>query len=170
MFFCRIGRTAYSRSSWCNRLSAPKKITAFELVEVFHLAYAAYALHGSGVLRQLNCPSSAHAIATANGLNLALLTAVLDFLAERTELIERNGEIYRVTEQYNAAAMGILDQYLGAYGPHGRALADILRNPSFANGLIDRDRHAAALESLPGSGSAVLPDVLARNMHEGWRV
>jgi SAM-dependent methyltransferase len=135
-------------------------VSAFDLVEHFHLAYAACALHSTGVLSQLDRSRSAEDVAAANGLDTQLTTAVLQFLAERTELIERSGESYRATEQYDAWARAILDQYIGAYGPNAEALVEILRNPLLARGLVNRDRHAAALESLPGPGAAVLCDVL----------
>jgi SAM-dependent methyltransferase len=105
-------------------------------------------------------PSSSEDVAAAKGLDASLVAAVLEFLAERTELIERSGEGYRTTEYYDIRAGAMLDQYIGAYGPNAEALVEVLRNPSVARQLVNRDCHLAALESLPGPGDAVLPDVL----------
>src|SRR5690349_18164255 len=119
--------------------------SAFDLTEGFHLACAMAALHDTGVLAFLKKPATAAAAAARLGLDRRLLEVVLEYVAARsTAVTARGGRRYAAPAEGATATGFLVDQYLGAYGPNAVALPALLRNPSRAGALVDRERHARA--------------------------
>ncbi|MFI6844456.1 methyltransferase domain-containing protein [Kitasatospora sp. NBC_00085] len=137
--------------------------TALDLVEGFHLAHAVAALHEEGILAALERPGPAEPLAERRGLDAAWLRILLDYTAANTELLERTPDGYRATSQYDAQARGLLDQYIGAYGPNARQLRTLLREPRHAAATVDRARHAAAFAGLDRSPAlGLMAEVIAQ--------
>ncbi|MGW4381420.1 RiPP biosynthesis methyltransferase ApyS [Kitasatospora sp. NPDC004531] len=128
-----------------------ERLSALDLVEGFHLAHAVAALHEEGVLAALEHPGPAEQVAGRTGLDPAWLRTLLDYTAARTDLLEHTPDGYRATARYDAQARGLLDQYIGAYGPNARQLRALLRDPRPAPDAVDRARHAAAFAALDRS-------------------
>jgi SAM-dependent methyltransferase len=134
--------------------------TAFDLAEGFYLANALLALDRGGILPSLARPATARALARKHRVDRNLLEATLELLANRTDLIARRGDKYRVGARYDAYARFVVRQYLRAYGANAAALGRLLRKPAIAAGLIDRRAHAAAFAELATLGSLLLVDLV----------
>ncbi|KJS53984.1 hypothetical protein VM98_22095 [Streptomyces rubellomurinus subsp. indigoferus] len=140
-----------------------ERLTALDLVEGFHLAHVVAALHEEGVLAALERPGPAEELARRTGLDSAWLRTLLDYTAARTDLLERTPDGYRATARYDPQARGLLDQYIGAYGPNGRQLRTLLRDPRPASDTVDRARHAAAFAALDRSPAlGLMAEVIAQ--------
>ncbi|MFB7619147.1 methyltransferase domain-containing protein [Kitasatospora sp. NPDC056181] len=137
--------------------------TALDLVEGFHLAHAVAALHEEGILAALDRPGPAEHLAERAGLDAAWLATLLDYTAARTELLEHTPDGYRATPHYDAHARGLLDQYIGAYGPNARQLRALLREPRHAAATVDRARHADAFAGFDRSPAlGLMAEVIAQ--------
>ena len=137
-----------------------RRCSALDLAEGFHLANALLALERSGILRSLGRPATAASLATTHRIDRALLTAALELLANRTDLIARRGETYRLTRRYDPYARFVMRQYLQAYAANATALDRVWRRPSIAADLIDRRAHAEAFAELPTLGCRMLVDLI----------
>ena len=134
--------------------------SSFDLVEGFHLTHAVMALRNFGVFNHLTQAASAADLATKTGTNASVLSVVLDYVATRTDLLEKDGENYVLGEQFTPQARFYLDQYIGAYGPNAANLETILKNPQVAGDYVDRDEHAAAWLAYGEPGQALLPNII----------
>jgi SAM-dependent methyltransferase len=110
------------------------------------------------VLAALTTPRRADDVAAELGLDAAMLTAVLEYCAERTELVTRSGRRF-ATRQYDDAARFVLDLYAGAYRPNAVSLETLLHRPERARGTVDRARHARAFGLAP-TGPEQVPAAL----------
>lgn len=137
-----------------------KRWSAAELAEAFHLAHAVNYLVDTGLLSDRECPAGK--LAAAHGLDPAVLSGMLDFLAARTDLVSRGERGFRTGPGLGPAERGHIDQYLGAYGPNVAALPDILAGAVDSRSLTDRVRHARAFAGGSGAGAALLPGLLGR--------
>lgn len=140
----------------------PRRLSTFDLVEAFQLAHAVSALHEAGVLTALETPTPVGTIADGHGFDVGVLRLMLEYVADRTQLLDRNGDAYVTNKHYGPGARALIDQYIGAYGPNARATTRLLRDLNGAAELVDRKRHADAFEQLPGPGLAMLPEILRR--------
>jgi SAM-dependent methyltransferase len=132
----------------------PETLSADDLVEGLQLAHAVWALHDLNVLASLERPSTAQALAKKHRLNAPLLRDVLEYVAERTDLVRKCKTRFIATEEYSRHARFVLDLYAGAYGPNAVQLGRLLAKPSLAPGLVDRRRHARAFGHIaPGADS-----------------
>ena len=120
------------------------QLTTADLVEAFHLAHAVWTLHDLNVLASLQRPSTARALATKHGLDARLLQGVLDYVAERTDLVRKEKTRFVATEQYGQQSRFLLDLYAGAFGTNAVQLSRLLAKPALAPGAVDRRRHARA--------------------------
>lgn len=136
------------------------KLSGLDLAEGLHLAYAASALQGKGVLEELRSARTLQEICSRFAVDAFLLQAALDYLAARTDLVVAENGLYRTTKTYDVGVQAAIDLYVGAYAGNSASLPDLLLDPSPAYGLVDRSRHALAFDRLPGPGVAVLPSVL----------
>src|SRR5439155_27335467 len=127
-----------------------------------HLAHAVAALHDLGALHALASPSTAAELAERHGLAPNLLGPVLEFVAARTDLVDRDGEAFAATDRYDIHARFRLDQYLFVYGANARALAGLLRDPGPAPALVDRARHARAYAELGLPGFGLVVDIVGQ--------
>jgi SAM-dependent methyltransferase len=125
---------------------ASEQWTTADLVEGFHVAHAVWALHDLGVLASMERPSTARALAAKHGLDAQLLQGVLEYVAERTDLVRKHRTRFAATTNYSAEARFLLDLYAGAYGTNAVQLARLLAKPSAAPDAVDHRRHARAFE------------------------
>jgi SAM-dependent methyltransferase len=140
----------------------PNVLTALDLVEGFHLAHVVTALHELGVLRTLRETSSASEAAARCGLATDLLVPLLDYVAGRTELVDKHDDQFSTTRHYDAFARFQLDQYIGVYGTNARAVAELLREPAHAACLANLDRHAQAYAEFGDPGVGLIVDLVAQ--------
>jgi SAM-dependent methyltransferase len=138
----------------------PERWSATDLAEAFHLAHAVNHLVDAGLLDDQECPVGD--LAAARGLDPVVLGGMLEFLAARTDLVSRGETGFRLGPGLGPAERGIIDQYLGAYGPNAAALPDILSCAVNGGSLTDRVRHARAYADTPGAGAALLPGLLGK--------
>ena len=134
--------------------------STFDLVEGFHLAHAIAALHQEGVLQSLRQAQTVEQLVAQHPVDPAMLRAVLQYAAARTDLVEQRGAEFATTTHYEPKARFLIDQYIGTYGPHAQQLRALLRNPSLAPSLVDRSQHAQAYGHLDAPGLPTLPDVI----------
>jgi SAM-dependent methyltransferase len=137
-----------------------RRWSAADLAEAFHLAHAANHLVDAGLLGEQEHPVAE--LAAARGLDPVLLGGMLEFLAARTDLVSRGETGFRAGPGMGPAQRGIIDQYLGAYGPNVAALPDILSGAVNGRSLTDRVRHARAYADASGAGAALLPGLLGK--------
>ena len=134
--------------------------SAADLAEAFHLAHAASHLVDAGLLDDKEYPVDE--LAAARGLDPVVLGGMLEFLAARTDLVSRGETGFRVGPGLGPTERGVIDQYLGAYGPNAAALPDILSGAVNARSLTNRARHARAYAGTSGAGAALLPDLFRK--------
>ncbi len=125
-------------------MNPAEPITTADLVEAFQLAHAVWTLHDLDVLASLERPSSARALAAKHGLDGRLLQGVLEYVAERTDLVRKDKSRFVATDQYAQPSRFLLDLYAGAFGPNAVQLGRLLAKPALAPGAVDRRRHARA--------------------------
>jgi SAM-dependent methyltransferase len=137
-----------------------RRWSAADLAEAFHLAHAVNYLVDAGLLDDQEYPVDK--LAAARGLDPVVLGGMLEFLAARTDLVSRGETGFRVGPGLGPAERGVIDQYVGAYGPNVAALPDILSGAVNGRSLTDRVRHARAFADTSGAGAALLPDLLGK--------
>jgi SAM-dependent methyltransferase len=145
-----------------SRPAKPAAWSVLDLAEGFHLAHALRALEQAGILESLHRPAAVRGLAARHRVDGAMLEAVLQMLASRTNLIAKRAGKYRVTRNYDAHARFMVDQYLGAYGGNAVQLGRILRDPSAAEKFIDRRQHAKAFAQASTLGADVVGDLVVR--------
>jgi SAM-dependent methyltransferase len=134
--------------------------SAAELVEAYHLGHAAGHLVDTGLLDDQERPAAE--LAAAHGVDPAVLAGMLDFLAVRTDLVAKGANGFRLGPGLGPVERGLIDQYVGAYGPNVAALPEVLAGTVDGRSLTDRDRHARAFAAAPGAGAALLPGLLGQ--------
>ena len=134
--------------------------STLDFVEGFHLAHSIVALKDMGILEVMTEPIAVEVLAERFGVDELMLLRVLQYLSDRTDLIECQGEQYRTTDNYNTHTRFLVDQYIGAYGPNARQLVDILRCPQSAGDIVDRCKHALAFSALKGPSVAILSTII----------
>jgi SAM-dependent methyltransferase len=132
------------------------RLTTTDLVEAFQLAHAVWTLHDLNVLASLERPSTANALAAKHGLDARLLQGVLEYVAERTDLVRKDKSRFVATDQYAQRSRFLLDLYAGAFGPNAVQLGRLLAKPALAPGAVDRRRHARAFTHSGPAGVAWL--------------
>jgi SAM-dependent methyltransferase len=137
-----------------------RRWSAADLAEAFHLGHAVNHLVDVGLLDEQERPVAE--VAAARGLDPAVLGGMLEFLATRTDLVSKGDTGFRIGPGLGPVERGLIDQYLGAYGPNVAALPDILAGTVDGRSLTDRERHARAFAEAPGAGAALLPDLLGK--------
>lgn len=139
-----------------------KRLSAFDLVEGFHLSQALFALSRTGVLNSLNEAFGVSELASKHRVDRGILEAALKMLAARTGLIVHKKGKYSLTHEYDVYARFLIHQYLGAYGKSAIALDRILRRPSLAATLIDHREHAKAFDERPALSSIIVADLIVQ--------
>lgn len=81
-------------------------------------------------------------------------------LSQRTPFLRFQRGKYGLTGRYDSSARAAFHQYLGAYRTNAVELAAILRDPSIAEGLIDRRQHARAFEGTQTLSATMLIDLV----------
>jgi len=142
--------------------SRSKPMSAFDLVEAFHLSHAAFALHDLGIGTSLKHPSTVPALARKHNVNPKLLSAILEYVGLRTSLVTKDGERFVATEEWSDKSGFILDLYHGAFGLGARHLCELLRNRPGINCPVDRELHARAFSQIEGVGAGWEEDVIRR--------
>jgi SAM-dependent methyltransferase len=138
----------------------PERWSAADLAEAFHLAHAVNLVVDAGLLDDQECPAGK--LAAARGLDPVVLGGMLEFLAARTDLVTRGETGFRAGPGLGPAERGVIEQYLGAYGPNVAALPDILSGAVNGRSLTDRVRHARAYADTSGASAALLPGLLGK--------
>jgi SAM-dependent methyltransferase len=124
----------------------PAQYSMLALAESFYLTQILLALDATGVLTDLRTPAGAEQLAGMHRLDPRLLDAALQMLSQRTPFLRFQRGKYGLTDRYDSGARAAFHQYLGAYRTNAVELAAILRDPSIAESLIDRQQHARAFE------------------------
>lgn len=125
------------------------ELSVVEAVEGFHLAALVRGLDQLGVLDAMTSPAAPAELAAAARLDAHLLHVCLDYLAGRTNLVDRHGDRYRTTAEWNAHARACVRQYVGAYGQHAVQVAAVLRDPRRGPALVDRTEQARSYAEAP---------------------
>ena len=134
--------------------------SGFDLVEGFQLACAIRALHDLGLLSSMQRPSTTRTLAVKHGVDEGILRGVLEYLAARTDLVQKRGGRFLTTPAYSSEARFQLDLYLGVYGRNATKLGRVLHSRSMAPKLVDYSRQAKAFEAVPGSSLGLLPSII----------
>jgi len=132
--------------------------SAEELVEAFHIAYAAEYVVASELVDEQE--REVGVLAAKAVVDAPVLAGLLDLLARRTDLVVRGARGFRRGPGLGIVEQAVIDQYVGAYGPVAAALPTILASPYLGSTLVDRSRHATAFARAPGPGATLLPRLL----------
>jgi SAM-dependent methyltransferase len=124
----------------------PEPLSALDLVEAFQLGHAVSTLHDLEILVSLERSSTAETLAKERRLDADLLRGVLDYVAERTDLVRKTGARFVATRNYSKECRFLLDLYAGAYRGNAVQLKKVIGKPSLAPGAVDRVRQARAFE------------------------
>jgi SAM-dependent methyltransferase len=138
----------------------PKQYSMLALAESFYLTQILLALDATGVLAALRTPTTAEQLAGKHRLDPQFLEAALRMLSQRTPFLRFQRGKYGLTGRYDSSARAAFHQYLGAYRTNAVELAAILRDPSIAEGLIDRRQHARAFEGTQTLSATMLIDLV----------
>lgn len=133
--------------------------SALDLVEGLQLARAVLTLHDLGILEALKRPATAEKLAPAFKLDPMMLRGVLEYVAARTNLVQRKGERFVATPGYGPQARYLLDLYGFAFGSNAAQLPELLRKPKLAPDAVDRVRHARAFAHA-GPQTSAMPSIL----------
>jgi SAM-dependent methyltransferase len=136
------------------------RLQAIDLVEAFQLAKAVAALHELNVLADLTTSTSSEELAARHKLDPQVLRGTLEFIAARTNLLRKSADRFVVTRNYAIESRFLFDLYIGAYGGNAANLKSILRDPSMANGKIDRASYAQAFAAADEYAIGILPEII----------
>lgn len=119
------------------------RLSIVDTIEAHYLVLVIDTLHRLGVFEQLSEPGDAATTADTLGLDAGLLTMLLDWVCERTDLLARraDGRFVRANDR-PAFLEHMLDQYVGGYGAAVGQLDRLLKGEPAAE--ADRQRHARA--------------------------
>lgn len=105
-------------------------------------------LHQEGILKVMARPTLATALAEQFGLDLKVLSCILEFASTHCDMIVEDTVTgaFSVSDSYTTSRMPahLLDQYVGAYGGCLSDLDQILRDPMAGFKLVNSERHALA--------------------------
>lgn len=108
-------------------------------LEGYYLTQIVDAFAREGVLEALGRGDTIDTIATDRGYDLRLLRGLCEFVAERSDLLDRS-----VLDAGVRDTAAVLDLYVGGFGRCLSALSSTLRAPGSGGQWVDEQRHAAA--------------------------
>lgn len=135
-------------------------MSAFDVVEAFHISHAIAALHNLKILELLKRGYSLPTLARKCKLPVSCLKDVLCYVAARTNLVERNGEVFRCTDAYSNQALYLLDLYLGAYHKNAVKLHKLLGKAGPSQTAVDRERYARAFKNVAEYALGGTPEII----------
>jgi SAM-dependent methyltransferase len=138
----------------------PEQYSMLALAESFYLKHILRSQDATRVLATLRTPASAEQLAGKHRLDPRFLEAALRMLAQRTPFLRFQRGKYNLTGRYDSGARAAFHQYLGAYRTNAVELAAILRDPSIAEGFVNRQEHARAFERTQTLSATVLIDLI----------
>lgn len=127
----------------------PDGLRIGDAVEGFHVAAVVAGLDRLGVLDAMAAPATPADLAGPAGVDAGLLALCLEYLAGRSDVVERHGDRYAVTPAWDGYARASVRQYVGAYGPLSAGLAAVLRDPAAGAALVDRGEQARSYAEAP---------------------
>ena len=143
-------------------VAASTRWSALDLAEGLQLGHALSTLQHLGVLDGLTRPRSAADLAAEFGLDPALLAAVLEFVAARSDAIDKRGRRFVHASSDTPEARFVTELYAGAFAANAVALPALLRRPAGAGRTVDRTRHARAFLYAPGGAEQMPASLLAQ--------
>lgn len=126
-----------------------KPLSIGDAIEGFHLAAVVHGLDQLGVLDAMSQRATVADLAAASGVDAVLLAVALEFVAGRTQLVEREGDGYVVTQDWSDYARACVRQYVGAYGRLALHAAAVLRNPRTGPTLVNHEQQARSYGAAP---------------------
>ena len=141
-----------------------RRLTRLEVLEGVFVGAIVKGLLELGVFESLDRRRSAVELAERHKVNAAMLSPLLEYVSQRSDLLNRVGDLYeRGTAANNRPDENcLLGLYLRAYGPNLANLPEILRNPVNATKLVDRISYAKAFERIDRPGFPEMTDVLSQ--------
>lgn len=124
-----------------NPFAQPRpKASVLDAIEGYYLASTLNHLHRVGLLEQLRNGSTVERLGCHFGYAPDLLAALLEFLVQRTDLVTRSGDEYRLAETFaDEYFLGFqLDKFIGGYGPAITSLEESLRREDRGCSLVNR--------------------------------
>jgi len=133
------------------------------LVEGYYLSLVIHFLHRSGILAALRKTATVADIASAFNCDEALLSALMQFAHQRTDIfrIDAKGK-YSVSPRYGAYSQleFHLDKFIGAYGPAFARLDESLRGHALGESYVDANRLADAYSGLDFGGASLVGQLI----------
>ena len=134
-----------------------------EIAEGFYLSHIVYHLHRRNVLERLGGATTTAELADEYGYDPDLLGALLEFVRQRTDLLNRDiSGRYSLNPAYVPyRRFGFhLDKLIGAYGPPLERLEESLRSPTLGRELVDRGMLAQAFCGLEAGGAGPAAQII----------
>jgi SAM-dependent methyltransferase len=123
------------------------RMTLPQAVSGLYVSHIAEFLLRTNILDDLRRNLTVEEIARLRGYDVFTLRMLLEFVAVKCDLLERNsiGE-FEIGHTYadRARLNHLLSQYVGAYGPCLLSIEQIAANPSIGRALKNNEQHAAA--------------------------
>jgi len=133
-----------------------------DVIEGYYLAHIVHHFHRRGLLEYLARPRSPEWLARRFGYDAPLLSALLHYVSQRTDILSRSeGGRYRLEPLYaDYYYLGFqLDKFLGAYGATVERIDASLRRKGLGRALVDRRREAQAYDRIQSPPNQVVLEV-----------
>lgn len=137
-----------------------------DVLEGFYLAHIVHHFHRSGLLECLVEPRSAEWLARRFDYDPPLLSALLQYVAQRTDILTCNIQNkYRLKALYSDYYfLGFqMDKFLGAYGPTVERVEASLRRRSLGRDFVNRKREAEAYHRIQSPPNAIVLEVARKH-------
>lgn len=139
------------------------KRRALEIIEGYYLALIINHLHRCGMLERLKNGEFVSRLAGAFGYDERLLTALLDFIYQTSDVLTRGrAGKYALNRKYHAYYfLGFqFDKFVGAYGPALARLDQSLRSESLGRQLVNREIEAEAYRTVGAPPNPVVIEIV----------
>lgn len=142
--------------------SAPRKLDMLAAVAGFYVSHIAAQFQAAGLFAQLREGASADDLAARHGYDRELLTGLLEFLFHESDLLERDGNCYRVAPRYDSdySLEFNVDKYIRSYGGCFADLEQSLRGATLGRPLVRRDVEAAAYHRIQSPPNPVVMEIV----------
>ena len=144
---------------------SPRKPDLLAAVAGFYVSHIAAHFQAAGLFAHLRETARADDLAARYGYDRELLAGLLEFLYHESDLLERDGDCYRVAPHYDSdySLEFAVDKYVRAYGDCFADLEQSLRGAELGRPRVRRDIEAAAYHRIQSPPNPVVMEIVERD-------